>query len=77
MGSSIGGSGTVRSRGGVRATEGPLIEVQLSIMCNQTPHGHSATMASFQATLQRYIAGDKINHHVLCSCPIMMYDTPA
>ena len=29
MGSSIGGSGTVRSRGGVRATEGPLIEVQL------------------------------------------------
>ena len=29
MGSSIGGSGTVRSRGGVRATEGPLIEVSL------------------------------------------------
>ena len=29
MGSSIGGSGTVRSRGGVRATGGPLIEVQL------------------------------------------------
>ena len=31
MGSSIGGSGTVRSRGGVRATEGPIIEVQLYI----------------------------------------------
>ena len=29
MGSSIGGSRTVRSRGGVRTTEGPLIEVQL------------------------------------------------
>ena len=29
MGSSIGGSETVRSRGGVRATEGPLIEVLL------------------------------------------------
>ena len=28
MGISVGGSGTVRSRGGVRATEGPLIEVQ-------------------------------------------------
>ena len=27
MGSSIGGNKTVRSRGGVRATEGPLIEV--------------------------------------------------
>ena len=29
MGSSIGGSGTVRSRGGVRAREGPLSEVSL------------------------------------------------
>ena len=29
MGSSIGGSGTVRSRDGVHATEGPLIEVLL------------------------------------------------
>ena len=29
MGSSIGGSETVCSRGGVRATEGPLIEVLL------------------------------------------------
>ena len=29
MGSSIGGSKTVHSRGGVRATEGPLIEVLL------------------------------------------------
>ena len=29
MGSSIGGSETVRSRSGVHATEGPLIEVLL------------------------------------------------
>ena len=29
MGSSIGGSGTVRSRGGVRSREGPLSEVSL------------------------------------------------
>ena len=29
MGSSIGGSGTVRFRGGVRAREGPLSEVSL------------------------------------------------
>ena len=31
MGSSIGGSGTVRSRGGVRSREGPLSEVSLYI----------------------------------------------
>ena len=29
MGSSIGGSGSVRSRGGVRCREGPLSEVPL------------------------------------------------
>ena len=34
MGSSIGGSRTVRSRGGVRTTEGPLIEVLLYYTVN-------------------------------------------
>ena len=31
MGSSIGGSGTVRSRGGVRSREGPLSEVYIHL----------------------------------------------
>jgi hypothetical protein len=45
MGSSIGGSGTVRSRGGVRSREGPLSEVSLYIHSKLDAHSWMMSIA--------------------------------